>query len=85
MELMIKHTKRTLLFLIAVLFVIIGLAGIILPLIPGLVFIALALIIFSLFFPVIGEKARNHTVKYPKLHAIIEELDERVRRIVGEI
>ncbi len=85
MELMIKHTKRTLIFILAVLFVVIGIAGLILPLIPGLVFIAVALVIFSLFFPIIGEKVRHHTVRYPKLHAIIERLDERVRRIVGEL
>ena len=85
MELMIKHTKRTFIFLIGILCVVIGLAGLILPIIPGLVFLAIAVIIFSLFFPSIGEKARHHTVKHPKLHAAIERLEERVRNIVGEL
>ena len=85
MELMIKHTKRTVIFLIAILFVFVGIAGLILPVIPGLVFIAVALIIFSLFFPIIVERVREYTVKYPKLHAIINSMDERVRHIVGDL
>ncbi len=82
---MIKHTKRTVIFLVAILFVFIGIAGLILPIIPGLVFIAVALIIFSLFFPIIGERVREYTVKYPKLHKVLNDMDERVRRIVGDL
>lgn len=82
---MIKHTKRTLIFLLAVLFVVIGIAGFVLPLIPGLVFIAIALAIFSIFFPVIGERAQYHTRKYPKVQKVIRDMEERVRRMVGEL
>ncbi|TSC69341.1 MAG: hypothetical protein G01um101456_246 [Parcubacteria group bacterium Gr01-1014_56] len=85
MELMIKHTKRILIFFLAVIFVLVGIAGLILPLIPGLVFFALALIIFSIFFPLLGDKARAVTRKYPKLDALVEKLDMWVRRMIGDL
>ena len=85
MELMLKQTKRALIFFLAIIFVVIGIAGFILPLIPGLVFIALALIIFSIFFPGIRTWADQHTVRYPKLHAVIIKLDGWVRRMIGDI
>lgn len=85
MELMIRHTKRTIIFLLAILFVILGFAGLVLPLIPGLVFFALSLIIFSIFFPTIGEWVRRHTIKYPRFHAVIVNLDERVRRMMWDL
>lgn len=65
--------------------VVIGIAGLILPIIPGLVFLAVAAIIFSLFFPIIGEKMRHHTKRYPPLHTTIEKMDEWVRRTVGDL
>jgi uncharacterized membrane protein YbaN (DUF454 family) len=85
MEIMIKNTKRAVIVLVAFLFLVVGIAGIVLPVIPGLVFIAVSIILFSLFFPAIGEKTRRHTRKYPKLHQAIIDIEERVRRIVGEL
>ncbi len=82
---MIKNTKRAFFFLLAVVFVFVGMAGFVLPVIPGVVFIALALIIFSIFFPSIRERADRHTTKYPKLHAVIVKLDALVRNTIGEL
>lgn len=85
METVIKQTKRTAVFIIAIFCVLIGVAGLILPIIPGLVFLALALVIFSLFFPVIGDKMRHHSRHYPKLQDAIVRMEDWVRRTIGEI
>lgn len=85
METVIRHTKRTIVFLAAIFCVLVGIAGLILPLIPGLVFLALALVIFSLFFPRVGERVHHHTRHYPKLHAAIVRMEDWVRRTIGEI
>jgi uncharacterized membrane protein YbaN (DUF454 family) len=85
MTAVIRHTKRTIVFFAALMCVVIGIAGLILPIIPGLVFLAVAAIIFSLFFPIIGEKMRHHTKRYPPLHTTIEKMDEWVRRTVGDL
>ncbi len=80
-----KQTKRTFIFIVAIFCVIIGLAGIILPIIPGLVFLALALVIFSLFFPSIGEKMRHYSRNYPQLQEAIIKMEDWVRRTIGEV
>lgn len=80
-----KQTKRTFVFILAIFCVLVGLAGLILPVIPGLVFLALALVIFSLFFPVIGHKMRHHSRHYPKLQDAIVKMEDWVRRTIGEI
>jgi uncharacterized membrane protein YbaN (DUF454 family) len=82
---MIKQTKRVVILLIAVLCVIVGLFGLILPLIPGIAFFMLALVIFSLFFPIVGEKMHYHTRHYPKLQTMIVRMREWVARVVGEV
>ena len=85
METMIKNTKRTLIFISAIFLVVIGIAGLILPLIPGLIFIALALVIFSIFFPEVGEKLHHYTRNYPRLQEAIKKMEDFVRRITGEL
>jgi preprotein translocase subunit Sec63 len=47
--------------------------------------LALALVIFSLFFPRVGERVHHHTRHYPKLHAAIVRMEDWVRRTIGEI
>lgn len=85
METMIRNTKRTLLIIFAIVFFIVGVAGLILPIIPGLLFLAVAVALLSVFSPTIQELLHSHTRKVPKLHTIVLKVDEYVRRIIGEI
>jgi uncharacterized membrane protein YbaN (DUF454 family) len=85
MSAMIKQTKRTAVFILAIICVLIGLVGVVLPLIPGVLFFALALVIFSLFFPVIGEKMHYHTRNYPKLQQTIVRMRAWVENTIGEL
>lgn len=48
--------------------VAVGLAGLILPLIPGLLFLALALIIAARLCPPLGRRLRRHAVFAPYMH-----------------
>lgn len=82
---MVRNTKRALVFIVAVLFIILGLAGLVLPFLQGLLFLAVGLILLFFIFPSLREKSHRHTIKYPKLHALLLKLDDFIGRIVGDL
>ncbi len=82
---MIKHTKRVFVTILAFFFLLLGLAGLVLPFIQGLLFIAVALILFSMLSPTVREKVEAQTRKYPSFHAIVVKIEGWIQRIIGEI
>ena len=82
---MFKQTKRWIVIVVGVVFLLIGLAGFVLPLIPGFLFFAVALVLFSILSPTFQQWIDRKTRGYPKIHAIIIKVEARVRAIVGEV
>lgn len=82
---MMRHTKRTLVFIVAVLFILLGVVGLVLPFIQGLLFLAVGLVILSVLFPALRERAQIHTVKFPKFHAFVLKMETIVQRILGDV
>jgi uncharacterized membrane protein YbaN (DUF454 family) len=80
-----KHIKRTILFILACFFLLLGLAGLVLPILQGVLFLAVSVVLFSILSPTIGHWAENHTRKYPKIHKIVKDIGNWVRRFVGEL
>jgi uncharacterized membrane protein YbaN (DUF454 family) len=62
-----------------------GWLGIVLPLIPGLVFLALAVVIFSIFFPSIRGHMHYHSRNFPKVQEAIVKMEQWVERTIGEL
>lgn len=82
---MARKAKRGLVFLMALIFLAIGLVGFLLPFLPGFVFIAVALILLSMLSPRFRDWADRRTSKYPAFHKIVQKLDAWVRKTVGEV
>jgi len=80
---MYRHLKRLLVLLLALIAFIIGFLGIVLPLLPGIVFIAIGLLLLSLYFPSLREFISRHTVRFPKLHQAIAEVELWIEKIIG--
>lgn len=69
----------------ALFFLMLGAIGFMLPFLPGFIFVAIALILFSLLSLTLRDYIEKHTVRYPALHQLIAKMDAAVRRVVGEV
>lgn len=67
-----------------VLFVIFGLIGLVLPFLQGILFLAIGIILLSLWSPRIREFMDRHTLKYPKMHKVIRDVEVWVVKMIGE-
>ena len=82
---MMRHTKRALVLVVAILFLILGLVGLILPFLQGILFLCVGLILLFFLFPSLRDKSYKHTVKYPKFHAILLKVEDYIGGILGDI
>jgi uncharacterized membrane protein YbaN (DUF454 family) len=80
-----KHAKRILVIVLGVIFFILGVIGLVLPLVPQGVFFVISIILFSMVSPAIREKLERYTRRYPWLHKLVVKIEERTRRIIGDI
>lgn len=79
-----KKIKRGFVLIAGVAFVAFGIIGLVLPFLQGILFLAIGLILLSLWSPRIREFVDRHTVKYPKIHKVVREVEGWVVRIIGE-
>lgn len=80
-----KRIKRGVVWLAAAVCLIIGAAGLVLPIIPGLLLIAMALVLGSMLSRRVRAWLDRHTRAFPKLHAAVRDIEEWVARLVGEL
>lgn len=78
-----RHMKRLLVLSLAVFFLLLGLLGLALPILQGWFFLALSLILFSMYSPSLRSWIDHHTVKYPKLHAFVHKAHDWSTRVFG--
>lgn len=78
-----KHTKRVLVLSLGVAFVVLGLVGLVLPFLQGFLFLAIGLLLLSLYSPTIRAWMDKHTVKYPKLHTMVAKAEEWIVKVIG--
>lgn len=80
-----KEFKRILVIAAAVIFIVLGLAGLALPFLQGFLFLAIGLILLSISSPRFRAWAMMHTVRYPKTHAMLEKLERWILGIIGRV
>lgn len=78
-----KQTKRIVILSLGVIFVLLGLVGLVLPFLQGFLFIAIGLLLLSLYSPTIREWMDKHTKRYPKLHAVVQKAEGWIVGIIG--
>lgn len=80
-----RQAKRGAILLAALLFLVMGLVGSLLPFLPGFVFIAIGLILISIVSLTVHNYIERHTSRYPRFHKLITKLNTAVRKVVGEV
>ena len=78
-----KKIKRVAVLIVGIAFVILGLAGLVLPFLQGLLFLAIGVLILSFFSPTLRTWMDKHTVKWPKLHQAVLAAEGWMIRVIG--
>ena len=76
--------KHAAIILIAIILVIVGVAGLVLPLLPGVLFIVVGLLLLSAYNPRFEFWIHEQTKKYPPLHRMALDLQAFIERIIGK-
>ena len=80
-----KKLKRTAVLIAAILFILLGFAGLVLPFLQGFLFLAIGLILLSLLSPAVRVFMYKHTVRFPRLHKIVENTEQWVIKYIGDV
>lgn len=78
-----KHLKRVLVLSAGIFCILLGLVGLVLPFVQGLLFLAIGILLLSLYSPSMREWMYTHTKRFPKFHAVVEKVEDWVVRIIG--
>lgn len=78
------YFKRAVVLILGVVFLLLGIAGLALPFLQGFLFIALGLLLLSIFSPRLQQWVEVHTRRFPKFHGMVVKAESFLRRIIGE-
>ena len=62
---------------------LIGLAGLVLPVLQGWLFLAISALLFSMYPPGLRSWIDRHTIKYPKIHAFVGKAQAWTVKVIG--
>jgi hypothetical protein len=80
-----KKAKKVLVLVIGIIFIVLGLFGLVLPFLQGFLFLAIGIILISLCFPKVRSWINKHTERYPHLFSIINEIEIWITKFIGEM
>lgn len=78
-----KKLKRILVISLGIFFILVGLAGLVLPILQGWFFLVLGGLLLSMYSPGLRAFMDRHTVKYPKIHAFVAKAQGWTERVFG--
>ena len=83
MAMLKKQLKRVLVLSLATVFLLLGLAGLVLPVLQGWLFLVISALLFSMYSPRIRVWIHEHTATYPWLHTIVVRAQGWTERVFG--
>ncbi len=78
-----KQIKKVFVLSVATLFLLLGLAGLVLPILQGWLFLAISAILFSMYSPRLRAWIDERTVKYPKIHKFVGKAQDWTTKVFG--
>ena len=81
---MIKHIKRSAIFVIGVVLLVLGILGLALPFLQGILFILVGLLLLSTYSPTMREWIEKHTRRFPKVHDVVTKIQQFITRLIGD-
>ncbi len=79
-----RHIKRIAVISLGVFFLALGLAGLVLPVLQGWLFLIIGILLLSAYSPTLRAWIEKHTVKFPHVHRWVGKADGWIERIIGK-
>ncbi|MCC7500378.1 DUF454 family protein [Candidatus Nomurabacteria bacterium] len=83
MAMLKKKLKKILILTLASFFFVLGLAGLVLPVLQGWLFLAISALLFSMYSPRLRAWMDKHTIKYPNLHRFVGKANDWTTKVFG--
>lgn len=83
MAMLKRQLKRLIVLTLATVFLLLGLAGLVLPVLQGWLFLMISALLFSLYSPSLREFIHRHASKYPRIHPYIHKAQDWTTRVFG--
>ncbi|KKP87401.1 MAG: hypothetical protein UR90_C0006G0004 [Parcubacteria group bacterium GW2011_GWC1_35_8] len=80
-----KEVKRIIVLIVGIIFIILGLLGLVLPFLQGILFLIIGLMLLSLCIPKVRALIKKHTEKQPHLSPIVNKVEAWLTKFIGEI
>ena len=80
-----KHIKRSLVVVSGLLFLVLGLIGLVLPFLQGFLFLTIGLILLSISSTRVRGWVEKHTRRFPRVHDGFERMERWITRIIGTV
>lgn len=80
-----KKVKKIVVLIIGIIFILLGLLGLVLPFLQGIIFLIIGFLILSLYFPKVREYIQKRAQKSPHLFRIINKIEKWLVNFIGEI
>ena len=80
-----NRIKRFAVLTVGIIFIILGLLGLVLPFLQGIIFLAIGFFLLSFYFPKSYLWIEKHTEKYPQLSSKIKRAEIWIKNFIGEI
>lgn len=80
----LKTLRRAFYISLAIFFIIIGFAGLVLPILNGIFFLIIGLIILSFEFEQLETILENTTKRHPKIHHWYKKINSFLRKHLGK-
>lgn len=80
-----KNVKRMILLTVGIIFILFGLIGLVLPILQGIIFLAIGFILVSFCFPKVRLWMKHHTERRPHLSRMVNKMEKWIIKFIGEI
>lgn len=78
-----KKIKRTVISVLGVFFVLMGILGLVMPFLQGFFFLAIGLILISIYSPTLRGWIKTQARPYPKFYATVEKVEAWIMKNIG--
>jgi uncharacterized protein len=80
-----KQAKKIFILSVGIAFIMLGLIGLVLPILQGILFLIIGFILVSFYFPEIRLLMKKHVEKHPHLSPVINKFEAWILKFIGEI
>jgi len=80
-----RKIKKVFILTFGIIFILLGLLGLVLPFLQGIFFLIIGLMILSLYFPKIRLLIQKHAQKSPHFFSLINKAEKWIAKFIGEI